>query len=585
MPFAALDATAEALARRVLADVPADRPRGAADVDRLPAPLVPVLHARLAAAVEAAAPMPSAWLDAAPVREATEAWLDAARGAVAFPTDEWPRAVREAATRALAHLVRPAETLAAVAFLDRPATLPMADALDRIRVFGPYPYLPQIAARYAERKGLDTIDRAGLEQLFLRIDRRMASTFGPDDWATLLGPLLDLVGPVGSPAGTVPTALLRPLFMTKGAGAVAVELEGIDAVSPADLRAVLDRALVPTDVGPEGPPPPTLVASPPAAEAADAGPADVESQPDEPRRPDAEPVPSLPVDEADGPPTIGSKYLAPEYDGDDASAVLGPPRPAGSSAPDDAPASAQDDVAEGSSDADASASDVGADERTDGDRDAAGAPVPSEPGAPEPEFEETPSASSPDLPTASADEAVPETDDAPPDGTPPTGWRPLDAFETSLPPADVPSPEDEPLWRRLARSEEEAAADSEATTPAADEEEPLWKRFAQSDLAARLPVTPPSPDSDAAGGSELDTLEARVLGPDARERRDWFVEDLFDGSPSAYHDTLGRIDQATTYTEATSIVSSDVFRAHRVNPYTESAVAFIDAIQTQFDAP
>ena len=81
----------------------------------------------------------------------------------------------------------------------------------------------------------------------------------------------------------------------------------------------------------------------------------------------------------------------------------------------------------------------------------------------------------------------------------------------------------------------------------------------------------------------LDTLETRVLGDGARERRDTFVAELFDGSPSAYHRTLDRIDRSASYTEATGIISSDILRAHSVNPYTESMVAFIDAVQDHFD--
>ncbi|WP_420455365.1 hypothetical protein [Rubrivirga sp.] len=602
MPFAALDATAEALARRVLADVPADRTRGAADVDRLPTPLVPILHARLAAAVEAAAPMPSAWLDAEPVREAAQAWRQAAEAAVAFPADEWAKAVHEAATRALAHLVRPAETLAAVAFLGRPATLPVEDALDQVRMFGPYPYLPQIAARYAERKGLATIDRAGLEELFLRIDRRMVSTFGPGEWATLLSPLLALVGPVGSPAGTVPTALLRPLFMTKGAGAVAVELEGTDAVSSADLRAILDRTLVPSGDSPTGSAPPAA----PETDAPDRDP-EPEAAPDPPA-----PFPPLPVAESARPPEIGSKYLAPEYDDDDDSAVLGPPRPVGSPSPDDAlPA---DDAADGERAEGAPTDDVPddfeADRPSDGDPTLDDAPLdladaPGDAGGAadpmdeirdtvatpaEPEREEAPTVPTlglPQTPLLASTTPAPEADE-------PTEASANPTFDSEDPPsvsapADAPATEDdlpeddEPIWRRLARAEDEASASAPAA--ATDDEEPLWKRFAQSDLAARLPVSPPAPDDEARPQSpDLDVLETRVLGPDARERRDWFVEELFDGSASAYQETLGRIDHAATYTEATGIVSSDVFRAHRVNPYTEAAVAFIDTIQSQFGA-
>lgn len=344
MPDAAIDATAEALTQRLLAEVPADRPRGAADIDRLPGPLVPLLHARLAAAVDAAAPTPSAWIDDEAIADVTATWRRTALDAARIPADAWSQAVRETVGLALAHLIWPADTLAAVAFAGAGPALPVDQALDRTRAFGPYPYLPQIAARYAARKELDRIDRIGLEQLFRRIDRRMVSTFGPDDWTTLLGPLLDLVGPVGSPPGAIATALLRPLFMTKGVGTLAVELEGVDSVSPNELRTILERTLVRADAPPQpqvsGPahpvPPPAVVEAPaPNVERVpDDLPAPQEASPAKP--PVAEPpAPQPPAAEGIRPPTIGSKYLAPEFDDHDESEVLGPPVPVGSSSPDE----------------------------------------------------------------------------------------------------------------------------------------------------------------------------------------------------------------------------------------------------------
>ena len=573
MTDAALDATAEALTRRVLAEVPADRPRGAADLTSLPAPLVTLLQARLGAAVDAAAPSSSAWLDAEAIREATEAWKETALAAVHVPADVWPEAVREAAGLSLAHLVRPADTLAAVAFAGGRASLPIQVALDRVRAFGPYPYLPQIAARYADRKDLGAIDRVGLEQLFRRIDRRMVSTFGPDDWTTLLGPLFALVGPVGSPTGSVPTSLLRPLFEAKGAEVLAAELDGIDGITSADLHALLASTLVPADDASHE----RQVAT-------------------HPPHLTAPPVP--PVAEGVRPPTIGSKYLAPEFDAVDESEVLGPPVPAGShDAPTtDAPGRTDDHRQEPLSQADA----------MEEVRDAVAEPLAEPDEAPGSNPLITPEAVAPPVtPPASASFIFPEEEpDESPEAAEPVAARPP-APLPDLPPAtasptersepESPSPEapsaqpldddndDEPLWKHLVR--ERADDTPPPPTPASDDEEPLWKRFAQSDLAAKLPSPPPlsAPVGETGESPALDTLETRVLGDGARERRDTFVTELFDGSPSAYHRTLDRIDRSANYTEATGIISSDILRAHSVNPYTESMVAFIDAVQDHFD--
>ena len=176
----------------------------------------------------------------------------------------------------------------------------------------------------------------------------------------------------------------------------------------------------------------------------------------------------------------------------------------------------------------------------------------------------------------------PPPPDVPSSGAPPSAETPLTTYgePPTTPAVSEPDDDEEPLWQRLARERGDAPP---VVAPDEPEEEPLWRRFAESELAARLPSPEPAP-ADAPLRQELDAVEARVLGPAGRERRDWFVTELFGGSSDAYHRTLERIARAGSYTDATHIVSTDVFRAHRVDPYTESAVAFIDAMQVQFDA-
>ena len=175
----------------------------------------------------------------------------------------------------------------------------------------------------------------------------------------------------------------------------------------------------------------------------------------------------------------------------------------------------------------------------------------------------------------------------------------------------TPPDDDEPLWKRLAR--EQGAPPLPATpattaAPTPSDDEPLWKRFANSDLAARLPDPPapprsladeivadePNPDdgpdstvTPSAGlqpdSPELDALERRVLGDTDRERRSWYLSKLFGGSPSAYHSTLTQIDQATTYTDATAIFSTEVLQRYQVSPFTDVAAAFIDDVQAQYE--
>ena len=578
MPDAALDATADALTARALAALPADRPHGLDDLGALAPPLARLLEARLEAAVEAAAPG-TAWIEPdEAVREAAEAWRAAARGAVRVPAEAWAPTVREAATLALGHLVRPAETLAEAAFRGEDGPVAVGAAVARVRAVSPYPYLPEVAERYAVRKGLERIDREGLERLLERIDRRMVSAFGPDDWLTLLGPLFELVGPASRPAGAAPTAILRPLFRAKDADALADTLEGIDAVTPADLRGLLASVLTP--VGPEPgastpapetpspatpPPPPDAPASGTADEApAPARPSDLPDRPVATEPPDLRPPPLPDVAEGVRPPVIGSKYAAPEYDDDDPSEVLGPARPA--SAP-DGPDGPMGEVRDALA-------------QPDDDRGAPPAPpVPvldlpdAEPADDEPAREDDGVL---DVEARDVDLEDSEGLEAPaPEAPPVAGPAPV-----RFPPIPRPDSDEEPRWKWFARETDEppgAPRDPEPADQNPADEEPLWKRFAQSDLAARLP------DGDAPGDGSLEALEARVLGPGARAHRDAYVAELFDGAADDYRRTLEQIGRASTYSEATAVISREVLRSHSVDPYTDRAVAFIDAVQAGFE--
>jgi len=168
----------------------------------------------------------------------------------------------------------------------------------------------------------------------------------------------------------------------------------------------------------------------------------------------------------------------------------------------------------------------------------------------------------------------------------------VDEPETVPPAPAASAPDETPIWQRMLDPAGGALEATEAPTPADGEETPLWKRFAQSDLATRLPDAPGAPPPvlpDAAADAEpdeepsaLDAVERRVLGAGASDRRGWFVAALFEGSTAEYHRTLDRIGRTTSYTEATRVISEEVFRRHHVSPYTEAAVAFIDAVQERF---
>lgn len=573
----ALSATAGSLARRALLVLPADGPRGRADIARLPAPLGRLLAARLDRAVETAAPS-SPWIDHTDdrVREATDAWREAARAAAQFPTDEWESALEAAASQALDHLIKPAETIANATVPE--GSVPIETAIARGRRFGAYPYLLEVAARYAQRKEIGQVDRQTFFQLLDRIDRRMVKPFGADEWVTLLNPLFSLIGPVGGDAGTVPSAVLRTALEARGATALADAI-GTGDLSESDFRAALEDALSGTTTSDlEDAAPPPSDGPPPAPEpAADVSAADAPAAPriaTEP--PSLTPRPLPPIADETVSPIVGSRFGTPEVDDLEDSGVVGPPRPV--------------------------------------TRPAADPPTGLENALEDP-FRPAPSSTPPAAKPAAALE-----------GEPIRKPSPLDQILGLTPSKGVgnagTASKDEPLWKRLAR-EREASAPGPSSTPAPPspaspppsasapaEDIPLWKRFAQSDLANRLPPpetedmvaetippedvsiedeapprpgpvledeTPTQPDA-----SPADDLEVRVLGPDAADRRSWYVTELFGGNQADYRATLEAIDGVKSYTDATTVVSKEVLVKNSVSPFSDAAIAFIDAVQFQF---
>ncbi|GAB5533928.1 MAG: hypothetical protein Rubg2KO_01770 [Rubricoccaceae bacterium] len=559
MPDASIDGAAEALVRHLLHDLPARQPVARDALDRLPSPVAHLLHARLNAHVDRDATLPETlWINRghAAIREVQPSWQEAVRAAAQIPVDAWEDALAETARLAIAHLVQPAATLAAHAFGDdsrvgdelaTPDPLPTPLVLDRLRVFGPYPYLIEIVERYVEKKGLGHIDRDGLERLLLRIDNRMVAGFSADEWLTLLDPLFDLL------EGHVSAPLLQLAFEARGHRQLVAGLDG-DAVS----RDALHMHLVATLTGdgaqdeesvsaPQFDDAP-VVAAPAVAESLATEPAveptASELSPEEiPFAPDLVPDPELlsepdaldelatnptPMDRptmahsfeveprrpAPAPPVIGSKFKAPEEVAPDDSDVLGPARPV--------------EIVE----------------------------------AMEPMV-------SLDAPTASITDAV--------------------VTETM---EETTSSGDDPLWKRLAGTDSETAP----PPPAAAEAAPLWAQFSQETPTPPIASSAPSQPAAASLGpapavqptfrtdASLETLELAVFGASDADRRAWYTAELFSGNADDYRNTLLQLDAARTWTEATKILERGMIRKHSVRIYDDPCVTFTDAVEAQMEA-
>lgn len=79
-------------------------------------------------------------------------------------------------------------------------------------------------------------------------------------------------------------------------------------------------------------------------------------------------------------------------------------------------------------------------------------------------------------------------------------------------------------------------------------------------------------------------MEQAVLGQVGSHNRDLFIRHLFNGDRTGYEQVLGRLDAAATWTDASKIIASEVFRKNQVNIYSDPAVLFTDAVEARYRA-
>jgi hypothetical protein len=173
-----------------------------------------------------------------------------------------------------------------------------------------------------------------------------------------------------------------------------------------------------------------------------------------------------------------------------------------------------------------------------------------------------------------------------------------------------------PLWKQFQQGRTQASAGGANDEGGAEREEPLWARFRHerdgrlSDAVAsgdeptdsvpsgggpsgRGPSDNPSgtgareQGSPAPAGStgtkdDLQALEQEALGASNPPHRGVYVRQLFGGDQTAYRQVLRRISEAESWGEASQIIASDIFRAHKVNIYSDAAVHFTNAVESRF---
>jgi len=200
----------------------------------------------------------------------------------------------------------------------------------------------------------------------------------------------------------------------------------------------------------------------------------------------------------------------------------------------------------------------------------------------------TPAAETPEARDAPLDADLHETTEPAP---PPRS----DAATSDAATSDA-APKATPMWKQFEHDATRRRTQTgSSTSDASDDAQPLWAQFQQRPSAASPEPDAPTNDIGSAPASSpeaspsaaehddaLSTLEREVFGPSHTPKRKVYVQSLFDGDRDAYRDVLKRLRTAESWSEASQIISSDVFRAYQVNIYSDAAVHFTNAIETTF---
>ncbi len=107
--------------------------------------------------------------------------------------------------------------------------------------------------------------------------------------------------------------------------------------------------------------------------------------------------------------------------------------------------------------------------------------------------------------------------------------------------------------------------------------QPLWQRFR---LTPRQTTTSARDVHDLK--RDMPDLEREVLGDKGIKHRDTFITHLFDGAEEEYLAIVTDLHAARNWSEASRVIAEDVFKRRQINIYSESAVAFTNAVEARF---
>ncbi|PEN11369.1 hypothetical protein CRI94_15125 [Longibacter salinarum] len=152
----------------------------------------------------------------------------------------------------------------------------------------------------------------------------------------------------------------------------------------------------------------------------------------------------------------------------------------------------------------------------------------------------------------------------------------------------------QPLWAQYRRGQQGAGRRSQAS----EEQPSLSSPFDDAEPTVSSEPSTRHQASDASttgaqnGGSpvqmsadekaDIEALEREVFGKSNPPQRGVFVRQLFNGDLDDYEQVLLRLQHAESWNEASQIIARDVFRAHKINIYSDAAVHFTNAVEARF---
>lgn len=176
--------------------------------------------------------------------------------------------------------------------------------------------------------------------------------------------------------------------------------------------------------------------------------------------------------------------------------------------------------------------------------------------------------------------------------------RPASSESDASAPTEESNNGETPLWKQFQQGRAESRTEDADASPTDNGQKPLWAQF-RRDRSASASSSPsgepasvseekPSYFSEETSSVSLDsqtdlsTLEQEVLGTSNPPHRAVYIRQLFGGDESDYRRVLERLRSTENWGEASQILASDVFRAHKVNIYSDAAVHFTNAIESRF---